>query len=230
MNIDTLHITRLLQFTDSACPIGSFACSCGLESAAACNIVHDADTLKEYASANALQAAFTDGIAAVHAHRATLNDDYQSIILADMALIMAKMNDEARSMLTKMGRKLAELGRGIVPSEKLCRFLDDIKDGRTHGTFPVAQGIVFATFGINEQELFYAHQYGVINMVLSAALRCVRVSHIDTQKILFELMSDVAGIYDEVKDLELDEMNAFCPELDLMASIHEKGQQRMFMS
>lgn len=230
MHIDYINIAQLLQFTDSACPIGSFAFSCGLESAVAHNIVHDAGTLKEYAYATAMQAAFCDGIVAIQAHRATLKNDYQGITIADHSLIMAKMNDEARTMLTRMGRKFVELGNTLLPGTILNNFLADIKNGITPGTFPVAQGAVFALMNIPEKELFVAHQYGVINMILNAALRCVKVSHLDTQKVLFELMKETSTLFNEIKDYNLEEINAFYPELDLMASIHEKGQHRMFMN
>ena len=67
-------------------------------------------------------------------------------------------------------------------------------------------------------------------MVLSAALRCVKVSHYDTQKILFDLSDRVEGLYDEASQMELKDMNAFFPELDILASLHEKGAMRMFMN
>lgn len=224
------HIARLLQLSDSACPIGSFAFSCGLESAVALNIVHNADSLKEFARATAIQSAFCDGIAAIKAHRSAQENNLPGVLNADHSLIQVKMNDESRNMLTKMGLKMAELGYNIIHDELLDSFLNHIKNGRTPGTFPVAQGVVYATLDINEKELFISHQYGVINMILSAALRCAKVSHIDTQRILFELLADIDSLYDEVKDFTLDEMHAFCPELDILTSIHEKGKQRMFMS
>lgn len=226
----SVHIARLLQLSDSACPIGSFAFSCGLESAVAYNIVHNADSLKEFARTTAIQSAFCDGIAAIHAHRSARENNLSGVLNADHSLILVKLNDESRKMLTKMGLKMTELGYNIIPDEILDSFLYHIKNGRTPGTFPVAQGVVFAALGINEKELFISHQYGVINMILSAALRCAKVSHLDTQRILFELLADIDSLYDEVKDFTLDEMHAFCPELDLFTSIHEKGKQRMFMS
>ncbi len=67
-------------------------------------------------------------------------------------------------------------------------------------------------------------------MVLSAALRCVRVSHYETQKILFDLSEDAGVLYDEASQMELKDMNAFFPELDILASLHEKGNMRMFMN
>ena len=223
-------VMRLLQFTDSACPVGAFAFSCGLESAAACGIVHDAVTLGEYVRAVAMQSAFCDAVAALHAHRATVADSYGGVMDADRALMMAKLNDEGRLMLMRMGRKLIELGSTLIKSPLLNAFLSDIRSGEAFGSYPVAQGVMFAVLGIKEPEMFASHQYGVVNMVLGAALRCVKVSHVDTQKILFELMGEVPELYGEIKDFTLDEMNSFCPEVDILVSIHEKGRQRMFMS
>lgn len=78
--------------------------------------------------------------------------------------------------------------------------------------------------------MFCAHQYGAINMVLSAALRCVKVSHYDTQQILYRLSQKVESLYEEASRMKLRDMNAFFPELDILASLHEKGNMRMFMN
>lgn len=222
---------QLLQFTDSAFPVGTFSFSNGLETAAYEKIVNDKDTLREFARSQAWQAAFTDGIAALHSFRAFNSSDEEAILESDNELLLSKMNDEARIMLSRMGKKLAELGVRLYPGDPVIQnWLDKINRGETPGMYPVAQGIMFAKAGLNEKDLFFSHQYGVINMVLSAALRCVRVSHYDTQEILFELSDETEKLYEMVKDMRLDEMNAFFPELDILASLHEKGTQRMFMS
>lgn len=231
MSIDNTAVMQLLQFTDSAFPVGTFSFSNGLETAAYEKIVTDKSTLHDFARSQAWQAAFTDGIAALYAHRAFLNEDIEEILRSDRELMLSKMNEEARIMLTRMGKKLAELGVRLYPEDTAIKtWLDKINAGETPGMYPVAQGMMFAKAGLTEKELFYSHQYGVINMVLSAALRCVRVSHYDTQELLFDLSGETETLYERVKDMRLDEMNAFFPELDILASLHEKGTQRMFMS
>lgn len=67
-------------------------------------------------------------------------------------------------------------------------------------------------------------------MVLSAALRCVRVSHYDTQLILERLSSEIPALYQEASRMKPEDMNAFFPQLDILASLHEKGNMRMFMN
>lgn len=222
---------RLMQFTDSTLPVGTFSFSNGLETAAHLGIVHDAATLEAYARSVATQAAYSDGVAALLAWRAAREGDYAGICRADRQLLLFKMNDEARLMLRRMGKKFAELGVRLYGAESLfARWLGDIAAGTTPGVWPVAQGIAFALEGLEEKALYVSHQYGVINMVLSAALRCVRVSHYDTQRILFALGEDVEAMYAEARDMRFEDMNAFVPEMDILASLHEKGSMRMFMN
>lgn len=224
-------IFQLIEFADSTFPVGTFSFSNGLETASHLGIIHDAATLESYARAVARQAAFSDGVAALLAHRAAKSGDYPAILKADQGIMLFKMNDEARLMLTRMGKKLAELGVRLFGSASIFgRWIEDIAAGKTPGAYPVAQGMAFALAGLEEKELYAAHQYGVINMVLSAALRCVRVSHYDTQKILFELGKEVEADYEKARNMGFENMNSFVPEMDIFASLHEKGAMRMFMN
>lgn len=226
-----MNTMYLLQMTDSTFPVGTFSFSNGLETASHLGIVHDADTLEQYTRSVAIQGAFSDGVAAIAAYRAAREGNLEGVEAADRRLMEFKLNDEARMMLTRMGKKLAELAVRLFPGDKLiAEWLEHIKDGSTPGSYPVAQGLAFAAAGLGEDELFASHQYGVINMVLSAALRCVRVSHYDTQLILQKLGMAVGDLYQEVRDMSLDDMNAFVPEADIFASLHEKGNMRMFMN
>lgn len=230
-DVSKLAVMRLLQFTDSTFPVGTFSFSNGLETAAYEGLVHDAETLEAFTRSQALQGAFSDGVVALLTHRAALAGDYDAILNADRRLYNFKMNDEARLMLQRMGKKLAELAVQLFPDSELAsEWLDDIKAERTPGSYPASQGIIFALAGVDEKDLFYSHQYGVINMVLSAALRTVRVSHYDTQRILFNIAPQVEEYYEKAKTMRLEDMNAFVPEIDILASLHEKGNMRMFMN
>lgn len=224
------HLSYLIQFSDSAFPVGTFSFSNGLETASYEGLVHDAATLEDYARSAALQGAYTDGVCALLAFRAAKKGDIDEISVIDRALMMVKMNDEARQMLTRMGKKLSELSVRLFDSKLAQSFLDKITDGTLPGSFPVAQGIAFAEAGLDEKSLFASHQYGVVNMILGAALRCVRVSHYDTQAILYKLSAEADDLYEQVKDMSLDEIHCFVPEMDIMSSLHEKGSMRMFMS
>lgn len=231
INSETKNLFRLIQFTDSAFPVGTFSFSNGLETAAQMEVVKDEATLKQYARSAAGQAAYTDGVTALLVFRAACAGKYAEIIRADQELTLLKQNDEARLMLARMGKKLAELGVRLYGEDSLfARWLNDINAGKTPGNWPTAQGIAFALEDMSEKELFVSHQYGVINMILSAALRLIRVSHYDTQKILFELGEDIDGHYERARVMNFENMNSYVPQMDIFASLHEKGQMRLFMN
>ncbi len=223
-------LAHLMQFSDAMFPVGTFSFSNGLETAAYEKSVHDSRTLEEYSRSAALQAAYSDGVAAPHAHRAAARDDYESVVEADRYLMLFKMNDETRLMLERMGKKLAELADRLFPTPLIRKWLADIKEGITPGTYPVAQGLVFQAAGLSEQDLYSSHQYGIVNMIVGAALRCVRVSHYDTQEILYKLAGDIPEYYRHASAMRLEDMNCFVPEIDIFSSLHEKGNMRMFMS
>ena len=236
MNERATPVMRLLEFTDSAFPVGTFSFSEGLETAAETGLVHDAATLGDYARDIARRSAFTDGVAALCAFRAAVKGDYRTIAEADERVWLCRLNAESRTMTCRMGRKAAELADRIMGDDNGLwndigrRRLADMAAGRLRGTYPVTQATVFAACGLSEYDLFCALLYGALNMVLSAALRCVRVSHYDTQRILFDASADAGALFDEASAMTLDEMNAFTPQADILASLHEKGSKRMFMN
>lgn len=230
MTDEITRLIRLLEFSDSAFPVGTFSFSNGLETAAFEGIVHNAATLEQYTRTAVLQTVQCDAIAALIAHRAAASGDYATLREADHQVILCKMNDEARLMLTRMGKKLAELGVHLIDSPLARQWLADIRAEAIPGTYPVTQAVFFQQGGLSEKELFVGIEYGIINMILNAALRCVRVSHYETQHILYRLCALASADYEEIRESTFDDMMTFSPEMDIMASLHEKGKMRMFMN
>ena len=224
------RLMRLLEFSDSAFPVGTFSFSNGLETAAFEGIVHNAETLEQYTRTVLRQTVYSDAIAALIAFRAAAGEDYDAICEADRQVMLCKMNAEARQMLERMGKKMAEIGTQLSAYPLMNRWLQDIREQKTPGTYPIAQAIYFQQNGLTEQDLFIAIEYGTINMILNAALRCVKVSHYETQAMLYRLGGEAKGDYEVVKQLTFDDMQTFAPEMDIIASLHEKGKMRMFMN
>ncbi|MGL5681997.1 MAG: urease accessory protein UreF [Marinifilaceae bacterium] len=224
------RLMHLLEFADSAFPVGTFSFSNGLESASFEGIVVDAKTLEQYTDTVVQQSLYSDAIVALNAFRAASKGDYATILEADRQLFMCKMNMEARQMLTRMGKKMAEITTHITSVPLMKAWLEDINKQATPGTYPVAQAIFFEHNGLTEEDLFVAIIYGAANMVLNAALRCVKVSHYETQAILYRLCEKAQHQYDAIKEFTFDDIRSFAPEMDVLASIHEKGNMRMFMN
>ncbi|MBR6831345.1 MAG: urease accessory protein UreF [Tidjanibacter sp.] len=225
-----LNLVRLLQFSDSAFPTGAFSFSNGLESATEHGMVCDSETLREYVRTMATQTAHTDAVIAINTYRNHKQSDYEGICRADKMVVCYKLNEESRAMSIRMGRKMAELACRLCSDMMLKRWLADITGGQTCGTLPVAQGLTFAACDLSESALFCSQLYGTANIILGAALRCMRISHYDTQQILFSLNTHFETLYQEAREMKLENINAFSPEADIFTALHEKGKKRLFMN
>jgi len=221
---------RILQFSDSLLPVGSFSFSNGLESAIQEGVVGDLGTLRQYVLTAVHQAARSDAIALLEAHRAACAGSLERILCADQAVFLRKLNEEMRTMTTRMGLKLAEVADHTLHEPLLGDWVRRIRQHETPGTFPVCLALVFAVLRLKEDQAFATHQYGIASMMLSAALRLMRVDYRDGQAILFEVNSTAEEQYAGVSGSALRDMSVFAPSADIVAAIHVKSHVRMFMN
>lgn len=225
-----LECVRLLQFGDSVLPVGAFSFSNGLESAVQHGVVADVESLRRFVRTAVAQAGTSDGVGMLAAFRGAAAGDHDRVGRADRAIYNRKLNEEMRTMNVRMGRKMAELAEAVAPSATVGGWLAAIKAGATPGTYPVAQAVVFASLGLSERETFAVHQYGVASMMVSSALRLMKLSYLDAQAILFEVNHEAEADYDRVADADLDDMAAFAPTFDVLAELHVRATVRMFMN
>ena len=228
-------LARLLQFGDSMFPIGGFSFSCGLESAVQTGVVNDRATLHAFARTALEQAARGDGIALVAAHRAAMasdvvTGDVEALIAIDRQVFARKPSHETRTMSTRVGRKFTEIGVEVVGAPLIRTWLARIAEGATPGCYPVALAVNFAAQGLSAREAFLVHHYGVATAILGAALRLMRVSHVDTQAILYDLNAGVEAAYETAAAAQLSDMAGFAPLSDILAAVHTKAHVRLFMN
>ncbi len=225
-----VQLLRLLQFGDSMFPIGGFSFSGGLESAIQEGLVTDPDSLQEYTRTAIEQAALGDGVGLIWAHRAALAGDLAELERIDLQVYARKLSAETRTMSVRVGKKFAEMGVGITGAPLLDAWLERIKEGTTPGCYPVCLALNFAVQGLSDREAFTVHQYGVGAMILGAALRLMKVSHVETQRILYDLNADAGSDYELASRSSLSDMAGFAPLVDILAAVHEKAHLRLFMN
>ncbi|WP_375309750.1 urease accessory protein UreF [Bradyrhizobium sp. A5] len=223
-------LSRMLQFGDSMFPIGAFSFSSGLESAIQEGAVTNAATLRAFAQTALEQAARGDCIALIAAHRAATADDVDTLVRIDAQVYARKLSDEARAMSVRMGKKFAEMGVAVVGAPLLRAWRERIETSVTPGCYPLALAIGFAVQNLPASQAFIVHQYGVATTILGAALRLMKVSHIDTQKILYELTRKAEEAYPATAAARLSDMAGFAPLTEILAAIHTRAHVRLFMN
>jgi urease accessory protein len=204
-------LVRMLQFGDSMLPVGSFAFSGGLESAIQKGVVTGPETLLAYTRTAVEQAARGDGIALLHAHRAASTGDLDRVAEID-ALVYA--------------RKLS----AVTGAPLLQAWRERVESGATPGCYPMAVATNFAAQGLPERAAFVVHQHGVAAMILGAALRLLKIGHVDTQRMLYQLNAEVPGAYEAAAVAVLEDMSSFAPLAEILAAVHVKAHVRLFMN
>lgn len=223
-------LARMLQFGDSMFPIGSFAFSGGLESAVQKRVVSDAATLEAYARTAVEQAATGDGIAVVWAHRAAAAGNLDELVRIDQRVYARKLSSETRTMSVRTGKKFAEMGAEVAGTPLLAAWRDRIGAGGTPGCYPVALAVNFASQDLSARDAFIVHQYGVATMILGAALRLMKIGHVETQRMLYRLNADVDAAYESAAHSRLTDMAGFAPLAEVLAAVHVKAHVRLFMN
>jgi len=240
---DPLMLARMLQFGDSVLPVGGFAFSGGLEAAVQKGIVHDAATLREFTLTVLEQAAHGDAVAVAwgvraarlrhgggHAGDAAVPEALSRLTEIDHEVFSRKPNEETRLMTVRMGKKLAEMSVHAAEAPLMRAWLDLIRDERTPGVYPVTLALLFGELGLEPEQALMVHQYATAMTILNAALRLLRVTHLDTQAILFGLGPELAGQCRLAADLPLARMAAYAPLIDILAAVHVRGRVRLFMN
>jgi urease accessory protein len=225
-----LGLLRLLQFGDSALPVGGFSFSHGLESATEHGVVHDAGTLAAFLGTALRLSAAGDGMALACACRAAGAGDLAGLARLDAEVHARKLNEETRLMTLRMGRKLAELTVAVTGDPPARAWLGRIEAKATPGTHPASLAVTAAATGLRPGDAFAVQQYGVATAVLGAALRLMRISFVETQALLWQAMEGVPAVWEGIADATLDDMAGFAPATDILAALHVKGHVRMFMN
>ena len=228
--MSAVSLARLLQFGDSAFPVGGFAFSNGLESAIQQRVVSDAASLHAFARTATAQAASGDGVALIHAHRAAEAGDLREVERIDELVFARKLSSESRTMSARIGRKAAQLAAQATDSPLIAAWRDRIESGASPGCHPMTLAVNFAAQRMSARDAFAVHQYGVAVTILSAGLRLMRISHVETQKILYSLSSGVEKAYVSAASAGLADMSGFAPMSEILAAVHVKADVRLFMN
>jgi urease accessory protein len=224
------QLARMLQFGDSMFPVGGFAFSNGLESAVQKRVVTDAASLAGFARTVVDQANRGDGIALLHAHRAARAGDLAALMRIDALVYARKLSGETRTMTVRMGKKFTELALRVTGAPIQAAWRERLEAGATPGCHPVALALSFAEQGLGEREAFVVHQYGVAATLLGAALRLMRIGHVETQQMLYELNAGAEAAYATAAAASLDDMAGFAPLAEILAAVHVKAHVRLFMN
>jgi urease accessory protein len=218
---------RALQITDSFFPVGAFAYSDGLESAAAAGHVRDAASLRPWLH-HFLVGVFTpcEGPALVKCMRALQADNTDMLRRIDEELTAIRTAAEVRAASASVGRRILSLYRAMRGDEVFEKYARALP----HGNAAAAYAAVFFHSRLDERAALLAFAYNRLAGIVSAGLRLIAIGQQQGQMLLagaIELVPDAAeGI---LRDAD-EPLRSFCPLLDIQQMNHQYVYSRLFRS
>lgn len=220
-----------LQLSDSLFPSGRYTLSHGLEMFVETGRVHDAGSLEAVVRDYLIQSlARCEAVAVASAHRAAVADDLDTLIDIDRHLHAIRLPAEASTASVRTGRQFIRTAGQLVDDELLGRYDAAVRDGRAIGGHAVVIGIATVSWGIDCFTAVLSELYAYSAALISAALRLMRLDHVEAQGIVMRLRDDMDTAARVAIDAPYRDMQAFAPMIDVMAMQHERSRMRLFAS
>jgi len=225
--MEPLQFIRTLQVVDSFLPVGAFAYSEGLETAATAGRVRDAASLNEW-MAHFLESVFVpcEGLALVKCMLALKRGDLDSLSRLDEELTAIRPSASVRKASTGIGKRLLSIYSSVYGDE--CAPWRPVT--LPHSNAAAAYALVFFHFGIRERDGALAFGYNRLTGMVSAALRLIAMGQQEGQILLTENMNRLPDAVERILQMTDQPLCSFNPLLDIEQMNHQYVYSRLFRS
>jgi urease accessory protein len=217
-----LQFIRSLQFLDSFFPVGNFAYSDGLETAAAGGRVRDADSLRAWME-HFVDSVFVpcEGLAVVKCVLALKAGDLDVLCEVDKELTAIRPAAAVRAASSSVGKRVLSVYAAIAGSQ-LPRL--------PHGNAPVAYSVVLFQSGLDAREAALAYGYNRLAGIVSAGLRLISLGQQQGQMLLTKVLDRLPAAVDGIFEMRDEPLRSFNPLLDIEQMNHQYLYSRLFRS
>ena len=221
-------LLRLLQLSDTAFPTGSFSHSMALEAFAEAGELRDAQDLARAIKLHLCTLATSDCVAlrAAHGERSLERLSY-----VDRLLAATKLPRELRAASSSTGRRflisVAALG---VENTTLGDFTAAVRAGISPGNLAVGYGVAAPVLGLGVEETLHAYLYATVASLVAAGQKIVPLGGSAAQRVLYELGEGMIHTAETSKDMEVEDMHAFSPTVDVRSMMHGRQRTRLYIS
>ena len=223
----SLHFIRSLQVTDSFFPVGAFAYSDGLETAAAAGRVRDAVSLGGWMK-HFRESVFVpcEGLAVAKCMVALKESDFDTLRRIDEELTAIRPSAAVRAASTAVGKRLLVLYSSMADGENAP--WKAVTLARSNAA--VAYALVYFHCGIDERDAVLAFGYNRLTGIVSAALRLISMGQQEGQNLLTKNLNDLPAAVDRILEMKDEPLRSFNPLLDIEQMNHQYVYSRLFRS
>jgi urease accessory protein len=225
--MDPLAFVHSLQFADSFFPVGAFAYSDGLETAALSGEVRDAATLEDWLN-HFLVGVFVpcEGLAVLKSIRALAAKDLQALAKVDEELTAIRPAAASRAASIGIGKRLLSLYTSISADDSFPEIARNLPEGNA----ATAYAAVFFHRGIPERDAILAFGYSRLAGIVSASLRLISIGHQQGQRLLSMAIVQLPAAAERILETAGEPLRSFNPRLDIQQMNHQYLYSRLFRS
>jgi urease accessory protein len=223
-------LLSLLHLCDSLFPIGSFAYSDGLESAAANGLVAGVTDLGEWLDL-CLDEGFgrSDGPAMAIVWSAVERVDWDAVVTIDEEVTALRASSTTRMANRSMGRRLLKAWQGLHPDVRLEPMGALVLAERLGPTLPVAFAAVSHCGGIAVRDALAGYAYTRLAATISAAMRLLAIGQSDAHHLLSRALARVPSTIEDLLERKA-QPESFTPALDIAQMTQQYVHARLFRS
>ena len=221
-------LLSLLQVSDTAFPTGSFAHSMGLEAFYDAGELSDADDLRCFVELSLKSLATSDCVVLRAAYAA---DSVEELNWVDQLLAATKLTRELREASAATGRRfLASVEALGVEDDLSSKFADSARDGGSPGNLAVGFGVAASGLEAGLADALRAYLYSTAASLVAAGQKLIPLGGSTAQRVLYGLQREIVEAANTSQSVEVDEMYAFAPMIDIRSMLHERQRIRLYIS
>lgn len=219
----------LIQLADSFFPSGTYTFSHGLESLVQQNRVQQPEDIIYFLQILLHNKIATcDLVALIHAYHAGAVNDLKAVRQVETQLYAQTLIETIRRTQQQSGRALLMVAQSTWQHEQL-EVLDRARASKQfYCLHPVVFGVVgnIADLSVSDTSLAFLH--GFVTGVLGAAIRLGILGHLQAQKMLLLLASDIQQASSTASKMSLNQMWSCTPAIDIAQMQHSQLSSRLF--
>jgi urease accessory protein len=225
--MEPMTFVRALQVTDSFFPVGAFAYSDGLESAASDGRVHDITTLAAWMD-HFLEWIFIpcEGLAVAKSIVALKKDDFEELRHLDEELMAIRPSRSVRTASVGIGKRMLSLFGSTVREHRFTEKVGALPCGNA----AVAYALVYFHVGLSAREAVLAYGYNRLAGIVSAGLRLISIGQQQGQELLTQTSNRLPAAADFILQSLNEPLRSFSPLVDVAQMNQQYVYSRLFRS